>query len=83
LGDLLPVGDAVGLLRISSSSSSSSSCVIRLTIRLLLICLSWVCQFNLALCNMSFIQFRFWSFIRSATYCSFDGGEISFLDMGS
>jgi hypothetical protein len=66
-----------------SSSSSSSSCVIRLTIRLLLICLSWVCQFNLALCNMSFIQFRFWSFIRSATYCSFDGGEISFLDMGS
>jgi hypothetical protein len=59
-----------------SSSSSSSSYVIRLTIRLLLNCLSWVCQFNLALCNMSFIQFHFWSFIRSATYCSFDGGDI-------
>jgi hypothetical protein len=40
--------------------SSSSSCVIRLTSRLLLNCLSWVCRFNLALCNMSFIQFHFW-----------------------
>jgi hypothetical protein len=50
------------------SSSSSSSCVIKLTSRLLLNCRSWVCQFNLALCNMSFIQFHFWSFIRSATW---------------
>lgn len=34
---------------------SWSSCVIRLTSRLLLNCLSWVCQFNLALCNMSIV----------------------------